>query len=480
MTTKEEQFESAWFNCTEGLQVVPLSANALEKISAIAPESPPQVNGADRSASGSQITLFAHQKAALAAWRDNGRRGLLEMCTGSGKTVAALEAISEIEAEEGGKQGNKGTLAVVLCPTKILVEQWAREILLWRKDWLCLKAYEAIEKYRDTIPAFLDRPDDRCYVIVATYATALSPAFCSLLKRNSSTLGNAIFIADEAHNISTPRSQASLDQVLPLFPYNLALTATPEIETSQERTSNLLNAFGGNVFSYGLQDAIADGILCPYNYYPRPVFLDTEKSIEYMEILKVIEKDPTRMASYQRKRELLRKSGCHLIELERLADEIEGNSEEKFDHTLVFCPPGKSDEGDRILAQVKEIFDRYGILVASITAETPAADRTQTLKRFKAGAVPVLLAIGCLDEGLDIPEIRRSIILYSVDRLKQFVQRRGRVLRRVENKEAAEIYDFIILPQGSELSEASREKLMTREMRRYVEFAAGSLNAEEA
>ena len=104
------------------------------------------------------------------------------------------------------------------------------------------------------------------------------------------------------------------------------------------------------------------------------------------------------------------------------------------------------------------------------------------LEKFKSGELQILCAIGCLDEGVDIPSIERAIVLYSVDRLKQFVQRRGRILRipRGVKDKIAEIYDILVLPHGSSLPAFQASELLSKEMRRYTEFARLALNRDEA
>jgi superfamily II DNA or RNA helicase len=274
-----------------------------------------------------------------------------------------------------------------------------------------------------------------------------------------------------------------LAEILPSFAASLALTATPEIEAYPERTEKLLALCGGNVFSYTIENAIKAGVLCPYYYYPRPVFLSPEVSHKYLEILHNLdgaEANKT-LELYREKRELLRKSGLYVAELDRLLGELTASDESSLELTVVYSPPGYDHDSDtRIIERVKGEFEKRRLATGVIVGGTPRAARQTTLSAFRNGTFPILLGIGCLDEGLDIPETRRSIILYSFDRKKQFIQRRGRVLRTAPGKEAAEIYDLILLPRGAELSESEAERILERELRRYREFAEGALNPDEA
>ncbi len=100
---------------------------------------------------------------------------------------------------------------------------------------------------------------------------------------------------------------------------------------------------------------------------------------------------------------------------------------------------------------------------------------------FATGKKQVLVAIRCLDEGVDFPEARRAFILASSTNPRQFVQRRGRILRRAPGKTIAEIHDFVVEPPVSATDDArileTMRRLFRREMERVVEFAETASNA---
>ena len=230
-----------------------------------------------------------------------------------------------------------------------------------------------------------------------------------------------------------------------------------------------------------LRQAIADKVLCPYTYLPRPVFLSSTLSVKYARLIMECEQASggPLVELYRQRRELLRKSGIHLAELARLLDELQRRST-PIDLLVVFSPPGREDDDQRILAKIKHEFEQRYLLTGSIVAGTPQTERRRILDDMRRGVFKVLLGIGCLDEGLDVPEIREAIILYSVDRVKQFIQRRGRVLRRAPGKTSATIHDLLLLPHGSGLREVQAERFLEKELRRYREFASGALNSTEA
>src|SRR5262249_32313778 len=122
----------------------------------------------------------------------------------------------------------------------------------------------------------------------------------------------------------------------------------------------------------------------------------------------------------------------------------------------------KNEDERRVIEEVIEVFRSKNLSPASILGETPAEQRAHILRRFADGRTRTLCAIGCLDEGIDVPAIQRAIVLYSVDREKQFVQRRGRILRqpRGTHGKIAEIFDIVILPQGSDMPRQQAETLL--------------------
>jgi hypothetical protein len=249
-----------------------------------------------------------------------------------------------------------------------------------------------------------------------------------------------------------------------------------------------------------LADGIKDGVLCRYRYFPIPAYLAPTLGKKYLKLLQEIEDKDGSGAStalvnlYREARDLLRTSGVQIARFRDIVNDLmQGVPDLK--HTLVYCPPGygtyggdvsdeiDTDEGERrLIEDVIEILRSKNLAPASILGETVADQRTQILERFADGRVRALCAIGCLDEGVDVPSIQRAIVLYSVDREKQFVQRRGRILRqpRGTRNKVAEIFDIVILPQGADMPRAQAEALLNREMRRYREFARLAENRLEA
>jgi len=151
-------------------------------------------------------------------------------------------------------------------------------------------------------------------------------------------------------------------------------------------------------------------------------------------------------------------------------------------HILVYCGDGShtgatpTDTQRQIEAVSRLIGNDLGMNCASYTAETKPERRRDLLKQFESGFIQVLVAIRCLDEGVDIPAARTAFILASSTNPRQFVQRRGRLLRRSPGKSRADIFDFVVVPPYEGYTAESEAWTLARtilkgQVRRAREFA---------
>ncbi len=443
------------------------------------------------------LQLFPHQQNAVEAWMNRNFRGVFKMCTGAGKTISALAGVHAL-SKQRVDASQKTPPVLISVPTRVLADQWIREIKRFGFRSV-IPAYNAFEQWSQLLePTLRSQSGDQPRFVVTTYRTLADARFVAKLKRASDSGVEALWIADEMHNLSSPRLREAMKQVGGVFPFRLGLSATPEIEGDLAATEQLLGYFGNICASYELSDGIRDGVLCPYRYYPVPAYLAPELAEKYLTLLRDI--DTSRAGSapqmnlYRETRDLVRTSGVQVARFRDLLQDLLHSSPD-FHHTLIYCPPGYgtyrrevSDEIDtdvgerRLIEEVIEVLRENGLSPVSILGETSAEDRTQNLRRFADGRVNALCAIGCLDEGVDVPSIQRAIVLYSIDREKQFIQRRGRILRQPigDQRKVAEIYDIVVLPQGSMMPAAQAEALLNKELRRYRQFAMLALNRDEA
>lgn len=440
--------------------------------------------------------LYSHQEEAIKRWLESKYQGIFKICTGGGKTMAALSAIGHLTNVR--LADTESPLPVIVtAPTRILADQWIREIHRFGYKHV-LKAYESVNNWFAILEPWLNSDEgNQARFVVSTYCTFADERFQNKLQRLSGQGRKAVWIADEMHNLASTRLLKLMAACSSFFPFRLGMSATPDIENDWNATEKLFTFFGGIIIDYKLEDGVRDGVLCPYRYYPIPSYLAPDVGMRYLNYLKDIEEvkpgSPAMLNLYRENRELVRTSGVQIAAFRDFLPQLITDNK-IFSHTLVYCPPGfirfseerdtfeDEDDERRLLEEVVGLLRENDLSCSSILGETPSLQRTDILRRFAVGEINALCAIGCLDEGVDVPAIHRAIVLYSIDRLKQFIQRRGRILRKGPGNPAkiAEIYDIVVLPQGSNLPVETAERLLKKELRRYEEFASMAINREEA
>lgn len=448
------------------------------------------------------VDLFNHQSTAIENWENRNWKGIFAMCTGSGKTIAALAAVMKL-CRKLSSEGKPLPPVVIAVPKKILGDQW-----IWVIEELfqqsALKAYGNYRDWRNLVALYLEPQMERLpRFVVTTYATFGAENFQNVLARFGTLGHQGILVTDEMHNLSSRRLRAALTQCDAHFPYRLGLSATPEIEGDEHATSFLLEFFreGHRDYcgKYSLKNGIDAGVLCKYNYYPLPTFLDHESGTRYLEILQNLDvagfarNSPEAIQLFNQRRDILQKSKLPLEKLDSLI-RSRTDAGRPVNRMLVYCPPGNvqesedSDDSDaepslvNLLQRTTEIIAERGLTVTAIVGQTPERRRRENLSKFKNGDFDCLCAIGCLDEGVDVPAIERAVVLYSIDREKQFIQRRGRILRRDKGnpEKVAEIFDVVLLPPRELMETAHAKQLLQKEMRRYYQFMELAENAKEA
>ncbi len=483
----------------------PWAENFLHFIGAITPASTnftETFGTVDQPSNG--VQLFPHQKQAIQKWFENNRHGIFKMCTGSGKTITALAAVAE-RSSKASSSGGKQLPVVVSVPTRVLADQWCREITRFGFS-TPLKAYNAAQTWLPRLRAMLrNQTPGRCNFVVTTYKTFGDARFVGALQELFGEGVQALWIADEMHNLASSHLLKKMEALEGFFPERIGLSATPEIEDNDHATNRLFAYFQrgdtNTVGLYELEHGISDGVLCQYTYHPFPQYLKAANSERFMEILGQLEAKEKEgnidIDLYRQKREILRTSGVQVEAFSNILQGLLQQSCGRISHTLVYCPPGYSknpadpsesddaedeSEEERLLTDVINVLHEQKITVASILGETPQGEREQHLREFRVGEIQVLCAVSCLDEGVDVPGIKTAIVLYSVDRAKQFIQRRGRILRRDPSNpsKVADIHDVIILPQGSHLPPSRRDELLKREIKRYSDFAKFARNKKDA
>lgn len=410
--------------------------------------------------------LWPHQATALAAWEANGRHGILEFATGSGKTLTAITAIREAMERHG-------EIPIVLVPSDALFSQWLDDEikpLAAQLDAQVLRVGVGNQRWRDVLTAFT-RPGERPRLVLASLMTAATLAF-----RQALTPGpHLVLVADEVHRLGSPGNQALLDPAL--FGARLGLSATPERQGDPAGTQALLTYFGGILEPrYPLQDAIRDRFLTPYFYRPHTVGLSEQETAEWQELTRRISvlratnvdrPDPDlelRIEQLQFKRARVVKQASAKVPL---AAEVLKAEYAPGQRWIVYC-----DDMNQLVSVGREL-KAAGIDNLPYHSQMEG-DRDETLRwlELRGG---VVVAIKCLDEGVDIPSVTHALILASSKNSREFVQRRGRVLRKAPNKALAFIHDAIVMPvRGDE--KPTDDPIAAGELARAVEFARHAAN----
>ena len=445
--------------------------------------------------------LHDYQDEAITEWQKRNYRGIFDMATGTGKTYTGLGALTTLSKNLGHKLA-----AIIVCPYQHLVEQWVEDILKFnidpiigysdssQKDWpKRLKNAIRDQKLKVRGRGFF------CFICTnATFSSDYVQA--QLAKIKSDTL----LMVDEAHNFGAPYLSCLLYDN---YKYRLALSATLDRHNDEEGTTKLYDFFGEKCIEYTLDRAIEEKKLTKYKYYPIVVTLTEEELEAYdnlsYEIGKCIMKDKNGKIKLSSKGEKLALKRSRIIagaknKLTMLEKVIQPYIHDK--HILVYCGATKgleqnqdrSDVDSEDIRQIDAVTDllgnKLGMEVSQFTSKESVEEREVLKREFSSGdTLKVLIAIKCLDEGVNIPKIKTAFILASTTNPKEYIQRRGRVLRLAEGKEYAEIYDFITLPYDTEsvtsLTEAQVKRnftLVKIEVRRAEEFSRIAVNMVES
>lgn len=418
---------------------------------------------------------FEHQGKAVAAWCGAGYRGVLEMATGSGKTITSMIGAHRLYEEK------KPLLIVVAAPYVPLIEQWCDEIAPFglRPTNLttvgsAAKRASELQKLKRRLRTGLSNVE----AVVVSHDTLCTHEFLASVEAFDCA---RLLIADEAHNLGRP---SFINDPPKFFEYRLGLSATPIRQYDDEGTDALFSFFGPVVFRFTLEEAIGR-CLVEYDYYVHAVYLTESEMAEWFDLTGKIKKNAWRsdgnkpdeyLAKLLRdRRALLETASGKISTLAALLDEEDTGN---LRHTLVYT----SDKGPDQLDSVNRLLRERSILFHQLTAdETANRDQTkQIVKSFQDGEIQVLTAKRVLDEGVNIPQICKAFILASTTVERQWVQRRGRLLRTCNaiGKTHSVIHDLLALPPGmDEGLDPDARSLVRSELRRAQEFARLARNA---
>jgi DNA phosphorothioation system restriction enzyme len=429
------------------------------------------------------LQLRSYQQLAVTNWFQNQGRGTLKMATGSGKTITALAIATQLYQQIGLQ------VLIIVCPFRHLVIQWGRECEKFHLQPIL--ACESIHKWQSQFShqlARINTHQQEFLTVITTNETLITPGFQSQLKYLPD---RTLIIGDEVHNLGAKKRESSLPRNVGL---RLALSATPERHYDDVGTQNIFDYFGDILQpEFTLKDAIEQGALVHYLYYPILIELTESETEAYLKLSRAIARkllyqSKDRAASYdefdtpdltpllmQRAR-LIGAAANKLVALKNLMRDRLDTS-----HTLFYCGDGSSDSTQQLAAVTHLLGKELGYRVNTYTATTSLPDREQLRQQFESGALQGLVAIRCLDEGIDIPAIKHAVILASSTNPRQFIQRRGRILRPDIGKDRATLYDMVVLPPQLDRDTLAIERnLLKKELLRLIEFADLADNAATA
>lgn len=433
------------------------------------------------------VKFKSYQEDAINSWLERDSKGIFDMATGTGKTFTALGAIEAL-----GQKLNGNLAVFVVCPYKHLVGQWEEDIVEWRGNPIICHSESEDKNWQEHLIRSFKRFRQLGipFICLTTNKSFAGDKIQFVIKEIHDDM-NVLFVVDEAHNFGA----SQLSNFLPInIKFRLGLSATIQRYLDERGTQKLFDYFGERCIRYSLEEAIKDGkSLCPYEYYPIVTTLSKNELRIYEKLTKqvqecIIEEDGEvtlteagKMLLYKRARLL---AGAE-SKIQTLKNLLKNHLDDRW--MLIYCGATSRDDNEGETKQINEITKMLNndlkITAHKFTAEESIQDRINIKKMFSDGLYQAITAIKCLDEGVNIPNIHIAFIMSSSRNPKEFIQRRGRLLRKSEGKEKAIIYDLIILPR--EISEIrfgdfeSDKNIVLGELARAYEFGRVSLNPVE-
>ena len=356
----------------------------------------------------STIQLRPYQKSALKRWQQAQNRGVLVLPTAAGKTYIALKAVELLR-----------TQTLIVVPTLDLIDQWRSRIME------CLGVESgAVGGGENSVRM----------ITVSTYDSAYLQA---------ALLGNKfmLIVFDEVHHLASP----SYMQIAEMYiaPYRMGLTAT--YERIDERHKLLPRLVGDLVYNIAVEE-LAGKHLAPYTYQKKYVELSPEEQQLY-------DKEMATFRNYLRKNRIIMKSpkdfqrfimrtgrdprAREALLSRNRALKVALNSQEKIKALSRLLEANKNEKALIFTLHTGLVYaiSRH-FLIPAITYLTPKKERREILENFRKGIYNTIVTSQVLDEGIDVPDATVGYILSGTGSTRAYIQRLGRLLRKVEGKQA--------------------------------------------
>ncbi|MBO4568198.1 MAG: DEAD/DEAH box helicase family protein [Bacteroidales bacterium] len=443
----------------------------------------------------SDKSLFFYQADALNKWKDNNYKLLFEMATGTGKTRTAIAGIKYLN------QTKKRLITIITTPQNTLSKQWKGEVdaqkLVFNENAV---VDGSVPKWEELLVKLLLKngagmADHIC--LFTTHSTASSEKFTQAFLNNLSSDTDVLFIGDETHWLGAPKLQQAL---LPIFKYRIGLSATPSRWYDDSGTTKLVDYYGNANFEFTIKDALTEynpltgkHFLVNYHYLISKVSLNESETAEYKEISAKISKlwnmkdnNPDAALSLERlierRANIIKNADAKYAQLESILDKLQTKG--RIENLIIFVSPQQ-------ITTVLNILASKGIIFHKLTEKEGTkpdkrfggkSEREHIISKFKSKDYQVIVAIKCMDEGIDIPTADIGILMASSTNPREYIQRVGRIIRQSPNKMHAELYDICVDTINILDDEyvALERKIKAKEQIRLKEIAENSINSIDA
>ena len=463
-----KRFEKFWTGSAMNTKVYDLPTVVKQHLIKLAPPSKTEVIEKLQRQKSKKPELYDFQQKALDSWFESEKMGIFEMATGTGKTRTAIACIKKLFHEKPDEQ----ILCVITCPQTDLVTQWIEKF----EDW----GFDAKPAFGDSLKWLKDIGNDvhnlnnnviKKLIIVTTHTTFSNQNFLEMIKLSQSKI---MLIADEVHSLA----EKGRTGLLPKYNYRLGLSATPKRYFDDQGTLSIFNFFGDVIFKFTIEEAIPK-YLTPYELVPHFIELTNDELHEYNEYSKKIAiQSQKKEITEQEIRELLLFMRQKIVKkaknkISMLREII--SKEQKLNHCLVYC--ADTDQLD----DVGKVLHEKNVMYTRFTTHESSEEREKILNNFIQEELDALVAIKCLDQGIDVPSTKIAIIMASTGNPIEFIQRRGRILRQYPGKKLAIIHDIIVKPPRREDSEylEAEKTILRKELERLKEFAEPAENSDK-
>lgn len=435
----------------------------------------------------SEYKLKDHQKKALANWKSNDFNGIFALATGAGKTITALHAATQLANQQ------KYLALIIAVPYQNLADQWCDVMELFSMTPIRCYMSKAnwLHDLKISISDFNLNITKPFLAIVVVNKTLSSSVFQDEIKQIKPN--NLLFVGDECHH----HASKNIIKNLPEARFRIGLSATPWSSKEEEKENTLRSYYGGIVAEYSIADALNDNVLTPYQYFIHPFYLTDEETEEYQQLSGEI----SRLIAIREQGGNINEQSLTALFMKRAR--LIGSAENKFKklnailkkikketHTLFYCGDGsvvdemveeqQDNSSIRDIEQVASILHQQGWKSSRFTASESLKERRRIIDNFKNGIIDAMVSIRVLDEGIDIPSCKQAFLLASSRNERQFIQRRGRILRKSIGKDFSIIHDFIVLPSENIYIDDCLKKLVDSELDRLIEFAHVAMNRKDA